>query len=106
MSVKEVPRADMPALAKQPSTRPWASSVSAKRLSTSASLVTSQTRAVCVPPALTSFSRARASAFFSALRPQMQTSPPAIAMASPKPRPMPPLPPVIRATLPLRSKGV
>ena len=36
--------------------------------------------------------------------PQMQTSAPASAMASAMPKPIPPLPPVTSATLPVRSK--
>jgi hypothetical protein len=42
--------------------------------------------------------------FLSALRPQIETLHPAAASACAMPRPMPPLPPVMMATRPLRSK--
>ena len=42
--------------------------------------------------------------FFSALRPQIETLQPAAASACAMPRPMPPLPPVMTATRPVRSK--
>ena len=47
-----------------------------------------------------------AAAFLVALVPQMATSAPASASARAMPRPMPLLPPVTRATLPVRSKGL
>src|SRR5262249_40435324 len=46
-----------------------------------------------------------AAAFLSALRPQITTLPPCLAIPRAKPSPMPLLPPVTRATLPLRSKS-
>jgi hypothetical protein len=51
-------------------------------------------------------SRASAAAFFSGFIPQITTLAPAWARPSAMPRPMPPLPPVIRATFPVRSKGL
>src|SRR3954447_25821442 len=47
-----------------------------------------------------------ASLFFSALRPQIETLQPADASACAMPRPMPPLPPVMTATRPVRSNRV
>src|SRR3954449_4667117 len=92
----------MPALAKQPSTRPKASSVAAIAVFTDAGSETSQTRLSTLPRMLAI--DAAAALFFSALRPQIETLHPAAARACAMPRPMPPLPPVITATRPLRSK--
>src|SRR5207244_3540451 len=49
---------------------------------------------------------ALAAAFLVGLVPQMATSAPASATARAMPRPMPLLPPVTRATCPVRSKGL
>src|SRR5882724_10319870 len=95
------PRPLTPALAKQESTRPSALTVSAKARSTAASSATSQRSAIALPPWERScFS---AAAFLSSLVPQMQTDAPARASPSAMPRPMPLLPPVTSATLPVRS---
>ena len=48
----------------------------------------------------------RAAAFLSALVPQMHTAAPDWASASAIPRPIPLLPPVIKAVLPVRSKAL
>ena len=92
----------MPAFAKQPSTRPNRSSVAAIADLTEAGSLTSQTRLSTLPlqPAMV----AAAFLFFSALRPQIETSHPAAASAWAMPSPMPPLPPVMMATRPVRSK--
>ena len=94
---------ETPALAKQAVTLPSSATVSANRSATSSSLDTSQR----IATDFTSYCRSTSSAaaFFASFVPQMQTSPPAWAMASAKPRPMPLLPPVIRAALPARLKG-
>src|ERR1700744_958714 len=47
---------------------------------------------------------AAAALFFSALRPQIETLQPAATSACAMPRPIPPLPPVITAVRPERSK--
>ena len=99
-----VPRPLTPALAKQPSTRPSTLKVSAKAASTAFSSETSQTSARTLRPV--SASSACAAAFLVALVPQIAASAPASAMARAMPRPMPLLPPVTRATLPVRSKGL
>ena len=62
---------------------------------------TSQRTARARPPA--SSSSAAAAAFFSSLRAAMATVAPAAARPRANPRPMPLLPPVTMATLPLRS---
>ena len=54
-----------------------------------------------LPPNDASFSLA--AAFFCSLVPQMQTSAPCSAKPSAKPSPIPPLPPVTKATLPVKS---
>src|SRR6185436_6759991 len=99
-----VPRPLTPALAKQPSIRPSLLRVSAKAASTAFSSETSHSSATTLraPAASSDF----AAAFFFALVPQIATSAPAWASARAMPRPMPLLPPVTRATLPVRSKGL
>ena len=69
---------------------------------TEAASLTSQMRVSTLPgePAMV----AAALLFFSALRPQIETLQPAAASACAMPRPMPPLPPVMTATRPVRSK--
>ena len=106
ISANEVPplRPLTPALAKQPSTRPSTFTVSAKAASTAASSETSHTSARTLRPV--SASSAWAAAFLVGLVPQIATSAPASASARAMPRPMPLLPPVTRATLPVRSKGL
>src|SRR3954447_6463483 len=96
------PPPPMPALAKQPSTRPKLSRVAFIVSVTDWRLLTSQTRVSTLPgPAAIV---AAASLFFSALRPQIETLQPAAFRACAMPRPMPPLPPVMTATRPVRSK--
>src|SRR4051812_47228373 len=96
------PPPPMPALAKQPSTRPKISSVAVIAALTEAGSVTSQTRLSPLPdsPAML----AAAFLFLSALRPQIETLQPWPASACAMPSPIPPLPPVITATRPERSK--
>src|ERR1700692_710 len=97
------PPPPMPALAKQPSTRPKRSSVAAIGLLTEAGSVTSQMRLSTLPLQPTMV--AAALLFFSALRPQIEMLHPAAASACAMPRPIPPLPPVMMATRPVRSKS-
>src|SRR5712691_4912006 len=96
------PPPPMPALAKQPSTRPNVSSVAFIAALTEAGSLTSQTRVSTLPGPLAMV--AAAFAFLSALRPQIETLQPAALSACAMPRPMPPLPPVITAVRPERSK--
>src|SRR3954447_4563809 len=98
------PRLETPALAKQPSTWPNSSSVRAKAASTAASSPTSHCSARIFRPV--AFSVSAAAAFFATLVPQIAMSAPACAMAWAMPRPMPLLPPVTSATLPVRSNGL
>src|SRR5689334_11184524 len=92
----------MPALAKQPSTRPNASSVAAIAFPTDAGSLTSQMRVSTLPGPFAML--AAAALFFSALRPQIETLQPLDARACAMPRPIPLLPPVTTATRPDRSK--
>src|SRR3954471_10336778 len=96
------PPPPMPALAKQPSTRPNRSRVPAIADFTDAALLTLQMRVSTFPeqPAMLS----AAFLFFSALRPQIDTLQSAAASACAMPSPIPPLPPVMTATRPVRSK--
>ncbi len=71
---------------------------------TEAGSVTSQTRAATLPGPAAMV--AAAFLFFSALRPQIETLQPLKASAWAMPSPMPPLPPVMTATRPERSKMV
>src|SRR3954468_12690077 len=96
------PPPPMPALAKQPSTRPRASSVAAIAALTEAGSLTSQTRVSILPAAPARV--AAAALFFSALRPQIETLQPLDTSACAMPSPIPPLPPVMTATRPVRSK--
>ena len=96
------PPPPMPALAKQPSTRPNVSSVAFIAALTEAGSVTSQT-CVCTLPGPADMVAA-ALLFFSALRPQIETLQPCAFSACAMPRPMPPLPPVMTAVRPVRSK--
>jgi hypothetical protein len=68
------PPPPMPALAKQPSTRPYFATTCAIASRTAAGLLTSQTRASALPPALVMVSSA--AAFFFSLRPQIDTAQP------------------------------
>src|SRR5262245_42433934 len=105
ISRKEVvPRAYTPALAKQPSTRPSLPTVWAKAASTALASATSHSSASTLLPLAAS--SASAAAFLLAFVPQIATSAPAWTIARAMPRPMPLLPPVTRATLPVRSKGL
>src|SRR5512147_1090710 len=97
------PRPPTPAFAKQPSMRPCASRVAANAVATASASATSHLCAETFVPYPAR--RSTAAAFFSLFVPQMQMSPPACAIPSAMPRPMPLLPPVISATLPDRSKG-
>src|SRR6202041_2001952 len=97
------PPPPMPALAKQPSTRPKRSSVAAIADLTEAGSLTSQIR-VSTLPALPAIDAA-ALLFLSALRPQIEMLHPLAASACAMPRPIPPLPPVMTATRPVRSKS-
>src|SRR6202158_2675051 len=96
------PPPPMPALAKQPSTRPNLSSEAAMADLTEAESLTSQTPVRTLPeqPAMV----AAAFLFFLRLRLHIETLPPAAASACAMPSPMPPLPPVMTATRPDRSK--
>src|SRR3954453_19018980 len=96
------PPPPMPALAKQPSTRPNVSSVAFIAALTEAGSVTSQTRVSTLPDSPARL--AAAALFLSAFRPQIETLQPWLASACAMPSPMPPLPPVITATRPERSK--
>ena len=77
--------------------------VAANACSIAARSVTSQARASTGAPKPES--SASASPFFRALRPQIETVQPARVSALAMPRPMPPLPPVMIATRPERSKS-
>jgi hypothetical protein len=92
-----------PAFTKQESTRPCAASVSANARSTAVSSDTSHRSAVARPPSFCR--RSSAARFLSSLVPQMATAAPDCASASAIPRPIPLLPPVTSATLPVRSNG-
>ena len=96
------PPPPMPALAKQPSTRPKVSSVAFIAALTEAGSLTSQMMVPTLPGPLARV--AAAFLFLSALRPQIETLQPAALSACAMPRPMPPLPPVITAVRPERSK--
>src|ERR1700716_399005 len=96
------PPPPIPALAKQPSTRLKLSRVAAIAALTEAGSLTSQ-MAVCTLPEQPAIVAA-ALLFFSGLRPQIETLHPAAASGCAMPRPMPPLPPVMTATRPVRSK--
>ena len=96
----------MPALAKQLSTLPSVATVVANVSSTLVLIadVADQVEHACASRG----GRAgpAAPSFFAALVPQMATSAPCSAKASAMPRPMPLLPPVTRATWPVRSNGL
>jgi len=91
----------MPALAKQPSTRPNLWRVAFIASAMDAESVTSQTRVSTSPGPFAIV--AAAALFFSALRPQIETLQPLDARACAIPSPIPPLPPVMTATRPERS---
>src|SRR5438874_6221547 len=92
----------MPALAKQPSTRPNVSRVAFIAALTEAGSETSQIRVSTLPGPADMV--AAAPLFFSALRPQIETLQPCAFSACAMPRPIPPLPPVMTAVRPERSK--
>jgi hypothetical protein len=96
------PPPPMPALAKQPSTLPNVSRVAFIAAFTEAGSETSQTR-LCTLPGPADMVAA-AFVFFSALRPQIETLQPCAFSACAMPRPIPPLPPVMTAVRPVRSK--
>src|SRR5438128_3607924 len=87
-----------PALAITPSTRPISSTASAIAATTRDSSLTSTDWVRTRPPNSTNV--LAASAFFSARRPQITTSPPARAIPRANPSPIPALPPLIRTTRP------
>ena len=93
----------MPALANTASSRPITIAASAMAPTTAASSATST---CCARARTPSASRTPSAAWFSlALRPQTTMSAPASATALAMPRPMPRLPPVTSATLPVRLNG-
>src|SRR6202000_553831 len=96
------PPPPMPALAKQPSTRPNLSSVAFIAFATEDLSVTSQIWVSTLPGVDAMV--AAALRFLSELRPHIETLQPAAASAWAMPRPIPPLPPVTTATRPVRSK--
>src|SRR4051812_25466933 len=91
----------MPALFTRMSRRPNAATVSSTIRATSAALVTSTATARALAPR--SISSRTAASDFLALRAATTTAAPAAARPRAMPSPMPPLPPVTTATLPLRS---
>src|SRR5690349_17489963 len=95
-------RIDMPALLTRMSSRPCAFIVFAIRARHDSSFSTSTGMALALAPAFSIC--LTASAFLAASRPATTMVAPARAMPSAMPRPMPPLPPVTTATLPVRSK--
>src|SRR5437588_5787580 len=96
------PPPPIPALAKQPSTRPKVSSVAVIAAFTEAGSETSQICVATLPAPEVRL--AAALLFLSALRPQIETLQPSACSACAMPRPMPPLPPVMTAVRPVRSK--
>src|SRR6266850_6656282 len=96
------PPPPMPALAKQPSTRPNVSSVAFIAALTEAGSETSQIWVATLPGPADMV--AAALLFLSALRPQIETLQPCAFNACAMPRPIPPLPPVMTAMRPVRSK--
>ena len=101
MSSKRVAPEPTPALANTESTWPKASTVAANASTTATSSETSTGRARTSPPceAIT----LAASSLRDSVLPQIATSAPACASALAIARPMPLLPPVTRATFPVRS---
>ena len=83
--------------------RPIWATASAMPADTAASSATFTTWVSTLTPV--AFSFALASSFLAPFEPQITTSAPAWARASTMPKPMPPLPPVTRATFPFRSNG-
>src|SRR5205823_8031000 len=86
----------------QPSTRPNVSRVAFIAALTEAGSETSQIRVSTLPGPADMV--AAALLFFSPLRPQIETLQPCAFSACAMPRPMPPLPPVMTAVRPVRSK--
>src|SRR3954454_9458332 len=95
------PFPDTPALAKTLSTLPRAATVAANDSTIWASSRTSHCSTWTLPPMAASCSPA--AAFLAGLVPQMATAAPARARPDAIPSPMPLLPPVTRATWPVRS---
>src|SRR5215468_2951786 len=93
----------IPALLTRMSSRPRRATVSATILRHWVSSATLTSSTTVLTPSWAS-SAAAASAFLT-LRPAMATVAPAWARPRAMPRPMPPLPPVTTATLPVRSKS-
>ena len=93
----------MPELAKQESIRPKRSSVAVNAASIAASSPTSQMNPSASAPR--DLSRSTAATFLSAFVPQTAIDAPALAIPSAIPSPIPELPPVTRATWPVRSNG-
>src|SRR6185436_20288810 len=93
----------MPALLMRMSIRPSSPATRPAMAATESLSVTSAATAIAVaPPCLSS---ATASADLASLRPTTAIAAPACASPRAMPSPMPPLPPVTMATLPVRSKG-
>src|SRR6185503_14333904 len=91
-------RTFMPALLTRMSRRPSRCAASSTIARQDFSSVRSACRANVLPPSCFT-----AAAFFALSRPAMATAAPACASPRAMPRPMPPLPPVTSAALPLRS---
>src|SRR6185503_8754078 len=91
-------RTFMPALLTRMSRRPSRCAASSTIARQDFSSVRSACRANALPPSCFT-----AAAFFALSRPAMATAAPACASPRAMPRPMPPLPPVTSAALPLRS---
>src|SRR5208282_4489253 len=96
-----LPKIAIPALLTRIDTGPSLRSTSSIAGRRSSRRVTSSWIAVAGTPALASSSTT--ARFFSSLRARIATAAPASARPSATPRPIPPLPPVTTATLPLRS---
>src|SRR5580704_15166015 len=93
----------MPALLTRMSIRPSSPRTRATMSSTAALSVTSAVRQIALMPR--SLSSATAAVDLASLRATMAISAPASASPHAMPKPMPPLPPVTMATLPVRSNA-
>src|SRR5450631_481677 len=93
----------MPALLTRMSIRPSSRKLRSTMAVTAALSVTSATTDIALTPCR--LSSAAAASDFVSLRPTITNWAPALASPRAMPRPMPPLPPVTIATLPLRSNG-
>src|SRR6185436_1319929 len=93
----------MPALLMRMSIRPSSPTTRLTMAATAALSVTSAATAIALAPLCSS--SATAAADLASLRPTTAIAAPACARPRAMPSPMPPLPPVTMATLPVRSKG-